>query len=295
MLSAIHFLLTYTCTWACDHCFVFGSPSAGGTFTAASLREAFAQIAQVPAIDTVYFEGGEPFLYYALMLEGLRMARDAGLSAGIVTNSYWATTEEDAALWLAPIAGIGCDQLSVSADCYHGERSSAVLAGNARAAAERLGIDCGTMGQEAPAVVQDAEGLTLTGSVMFRGRAADRLTADLPRQPWRSFSSCPHEDLRDPSRVHLDAFGNLHACQGLIMGNIWERPLSDVVACYRPDEHPIAGPLLRGGPAALAVETGVAVEEGYVDACHLCFSVRRALLERYPAQLRPRSVYFEST
>ena len=36
--------------------------------------------------DTVYFEGGEPFLFYAVMLAGLRMVCDAGLHAGVVTT-----------------------------------------------------------------------------------------------------------------------------------------------------------------------------------------------------------------
>ena len=33
MLTGIHFLLTYTCNFECDHCFLFCGPREEGTFT----------------------------------------------------------------------------------------------------------------------------------------------------------------------------------------------------------------------------------------------------------------------
>lgn len=33
MLTGIHFLLTYTCLFECDHCFLFCGPHMKGTFT----------------------------------------------------------------------------------------------------------------------------------------------------------------------------------------------------------------------------------------------------------------------
>ncbi|MBD3168021.1 MAG: radical SAM protein, partial [candidate division Zixibacteria bacterium] len=119
MLSGIHFLLTYDCTNECDHCFLQCRPNAGGTFTIAQLRDVFDEIGKIKSIDNVYFEGGEPFLYYQLMLEGIKMAREKGLKAGIVTNSYWATSVEDAELWLAPLKDLQIDNIGFSADEYH--------------------------------------------------------------------------------------------------------------------------------------------------------------------------------
>ena len=49
------------------------------------------------------------------------------------------------------------------------------------------------------------------------------------RRSWRQIARCPHEDLESPSRVHVDPYGNVHLCRGLLMGNIWERPLSALV------------------------------------------------------------------
>ena len=89
----------------------------------------------------------------------------------------------------------------------------------------------------------------------------------------------------------MDAYGNVHLCQGLSMGNIWEIPLPDLVRGYNAQEHPIAGPLLRGGPIRLATEHGLAMNDSYVDECHLCYTARKLLLPRFPRYLAPKEAY----
>ena len=83
------------------------------------------------------------------------------------------------------------------------------------------------------------------------------------------------------------------ALGALIIGNLDENPLDDILADYDPWEHSIVGPLLRGGPAALITEYEQKVEheEGYADACHLCFSMRKQMRELFPIELGPPSVY----
>jgi hypothetical protein len=72
---------------------------------------------------------------------------------------------------------------------------------------------------------------------------------------------------------------------------MWERPLSQLLTEFDAQAHPICGPLVEGGPAQLARSFGVPSEEGYVDACHLCFLTRRSLIDRFPEYLAPRQVY----
>ncbi len=48
---------------------------------------------------------------------------------------------------------------------------------------------------------------------------------------------------------------------------------------------------VNGGPAALAREYGFTRRTGCVDACHLCYLVRKALIDRFPQYLAPRQVY----
>jgi hypothetical protein len=296
MLTQIHFLLTYTCLYECDHCFLYCSPEMEGTFTLRQLRLVFDEIPKIGTIDTVYFEGGESFLFYPLLLEGLRMARRQGLETGIVTNAYWATSVEDAELWLQPLKELGLTVLSVSDDVFHSSEADnpakVVLA-----AAEKLGLPVGAICIEEP-VVEPAgkdnreKGASIVGGdVVFRGRAIEKLADGLPTRQWGTLTQCPYEDLEHPGRIHVDPFGNVHFCQGLSIGNMWDTSLSRLLADYDPDAHPICRPLIKGGPAQLAREHGFQADDGYIDECHLCFQVRRDLLDRYPQYLAPRSVY----
>jgi hypothetical protein len=235
-------------------------------------------------VEWIYFEGGEPFLYYAQMVEGLRMARDRGFSTGIVTNGYWATSEDDAEVWLRPLAELEVADISFSEDDLHGSGETAPVK-TAIKAAKKMGLPTGVIQIDSP--TQDKDG----GTVKFRGRAVDKLAAGLPRRPANQFNECPFEDLQTPERVHVDPYGNVQLCQGLVVGNMWKKPLSQIFAEYDAARHAVCKPLVKGGPALLAETFGVPSEDGYLDACHLCFLTRRALLERFPDHLAPRQVY----
>ena len=243
MITGIHILLTLKCTNECDHCFLHCGPRREATFTLGQLRTLVAQIRQLGTVDTVYFEGGEPFVFYPLLLEGLHMVRDAGFDAGIVTNGYWATSIEDAPYWLRPIRDLGVTDFSVSDDEFHRLEENDPKPGFARQAAQQLGIPTATICIEPPSVAGQAADSArgkpvIGGGVLFKGRAAEKLTTGLPVRPNKEFTTCPHEDLVNPERVHVDAYGNVHLCQGLSIGNIWEKPLSDLVAGYDARKHP---------------------------------------------------------
>lgn len=297
MLSGIHFLLTYTCLFDCDHCFVYSSPSAGGTFTIYQLRNVFEEIRKIKSVESVYFEGGEPFLYYPLMLEGMRLARALDLKIGIVTNAYWANSVEDAEIWLREISKYKIADLSLSDDAFHHGESEISPAQLAKTAAKRLGIASGTITIDPPLVkpcvtIDNEKGTpVIGGNVMFKGRAVEKLTEGLPTRNWEELNSCPHEELEHPKRVHIDAYGNVQVCQGVSMGNMWTKPLAELVKDYNGHTHPVCGPLLRGGPAQLVREYDLEHEDEYIDECHFCYLMRRALIDRFPEYLAPRQVY----
>ena len=114
MLTGIHILLTYQCTFECDHCFLHCSPQAEGTMTLAQVRSVLEEARRIGTVEWIYFEGGEPLLYCQSMFEGVRMARKMGFDVGVVTNAYWAVSDEDADLWLRPLADLGVGDLSIS-------------------------------------------------------------------------------------------------------------------------------------------------------------------------------------
>jgi hypothetical protein len=293
MLTQLHLLLTYACTFECDHCFLYCSPRATGTFTLAQIREVLAQARRLGTVEWIYFEGGEPFLYYPVLLEGQRLARGLGFETGLVTNCYWATAREDAVLWLRPLAANGIGDVSISSDSFHhGDADNP--ADIAHGAAAELDLPVGQICIEKPttsAPTTTKGEPVLGGGVLFKGRAVDKLTAGLPTRPASAFNACTHEELVAPRRVHVDAFGHVQVCQGVSIGNLWETPLDEIMSGYEVAKHAICGPLSRGGPAELARAHDVGLDGEFVDECHFCFTVRRALLDRLPELLVPRQVY----
>ncbi len=285
IISGLHLLLTYQCNYECDHCFVWGSPRQTGVMTLAAIRRILRQAETAGSIEGIFYEGGEPFLYYPILRSGVEEAAQRGFRVGVVTNGYWATAEEDAVAWLRPLAG-SIDSLSLSSDLYHADEVLSRQAKVAAAAAEQLGIAVSTISVAQP----DQEDGSLA-TLMFRGRAVDKLAPRAPQRPWRQFIECPYEDLRDPGRVHVDPFGFVHVCHGISLGNLFRTPLREICEAYDPDAHPVVGPLLQGGPAKLARRYEVTSGAGYADACHLCYEVRQALRHRLPEILTPDAMY----
>jgi hypothetical protein len=185
--------------------------------------------------------------------------------------------------------------IEVSDDAFHHGEEVDNSAKRALEAAKRVGLKTNSISINRPSVGENSDRVkgepVYTGGPKLRGRAIEKFVEGLPTRPWEEFSECPFEDLRNPGRVHIDSFGNVHLCQGLSMGNMWEVPLSDLANSYDPDQHPICGPLLKGGPAQLTKEYDVKHVNEYVDACHLCSMTCLSLMDRFSLYLAPKQVY----
>jgi len=293
-LSGLHLLLTYQCNLACDHCFVWGSPWQSGTMTWEVVRRILHQGCDLGTVTSIAIEGGEPFLYYPIMLAAAREASGMGLKVALVSNAYWATAVDDAVEWLRPLAGY-VSSISVSSDLYHWSEAQMRQAEVAQQAAAEVGIATSVLriAQPESRGAAQAVGELPPGEsgVMYRGRAAENLANRVAPQAWEEFTACPHENLTSPGRAHIDVFGHLHVCQGISIGNLLQRSLREICDAYDPLAHPIVGPLLEGGPAALVRRYDLPHREGYADACHLCYEARLALRERFPATLAPDQMY----
>lgn len=144
-LTGVHLLLTYQCTQECDHCFVWSSPKHPETMTLKQIRKLLQEAKKLETVEWVWFEGGEPFLYYPVMLKGVKEAKTMGFTVGVLSNAYWATCFEDALTWLHPLAELEIADLGLSSDSFHGEDWEAERVKNGVEAAKQLGIKVGIM------------------------------------------------------------------------------------------------------------------------------------------------------
>ena len=297
-LDGIHFLVTYRCTYACDHCFVWGSPDAEGAMTLAQLTSVIDQAAAC-GVGTVYFEGGEPTLAYPVVLAAAKHARERGLEWGMVSNCFWATSPEDARLWLEPFVELGISDLSLSSYAYFVEDADEECLRNAVLAAQDLGLPMGILEVGAAASL-DVPGLCLgedVGEIMCKGRAAVELGPGRAARPPETLVSCPFEDFADPGRAHVGCDGALQTCQGISAGDVFARGgLAAVLESYDPARRPIFREIIAGGPWELARAYGhTPARDLYADECHLCYEVRGALRARFPEVLAPAQCYGQST
>ena len=292
-LQGLHILLTYQCILECDHCFVLGSPNQSATLTIKRMEGILDQ-AEEAEVKSIYFEGGEPFLYYALLLTATRLAAERGFKVGIVTNGYWAIGEAEARLALLPFEGL-IEDLSVSTDLFHWSDAISNQSQAVQKAAVHLGLPVSTISIAQPHRIEEGSPDTDNGLVedvlMYRGRAVMTMADEAPKVAWHQLDQCPYENLADPGRLHLDPLGWLHICQGISMGNLFQKPLVRILDDYQPASHPVIGPLIRGGPAELVRAYDVPHEDSYADACHLCYRTREALRSRFPDVLGPDPVY----
>jgi MoaA/NifB/PqqE/SkfB family radical SAM enzyme len=257
------------------------------------IREILKQAKEVDTVEWIYFEGGEPFLYYPVLLKGVALSAEMGYKVGVVTNGYWATSRDDAREWLTPLVG-KIQDLSISSDLYHYDEKRSLEVRNVCAAAEELKIPLGVISVAQPEDASTSQTGKLPegdSSVMYRGRAVEKLAPRAAPKSWDTFNECTCEDLREPGRLHVDPLGYAHICQGISLGNLFQASLKEICESYEPDSHPIIGPLLEGGPAELVRRYDLPHLDFYADACHLCYEARYLLRERFPAILGPGQMY----
>jgi MoaA/NifB/PqqE/SkfB family radical SAM enzyme len=294
-MRELDLLLTYKCNLECDHCFVFGSPDAKGVMKISEIEEILEQARKIPSIEWICFEGGEPVLYYPILLWGLREAKKLGFKTAFITNAYWATSVEDAKEWLKPILEIGVSDIIVSDDTFHYSKEEENLAKYARQAAEEFGLPVSKISIEEPKQYMKEKQWrgepVREGAVLFKGRPAEKLVEGVPKRPWKEFDKCVDEDFSNQKRVHIDPFGYVHVCQGITMGNMKKTPLHVMFEQFNPHTHPICGPILKGGPAELVRTYNVEHEKSYVDECHLCYCTRLKLRKMFPKILAPDQMY----
>jgi hypothetical protein len=278
-LTGLHVLLTYGCVYECDHCFVWGRCASDGVFTLDHLDVVIEQALQLGTVRDVFFEGGETFVYYPALITAVRRA-SRSFRTTIVTNGYWATSLDDACTWLGRLAEAGLHRvefilLHATGAARDWMEHPGIMA------SEILGLESVVQTVDAPWRATAPSGAAADSVNELDGGLGDSWAA-APRQLWSTYTDCPYQDLANPEQAHVDPAGNIHLCEGLVIGNLFQSSLPAIVAGYQPEADPLIGPLLAGGPAELVGRYHLPHEDFYLDACQLCLGSRDLLRARLP-------------
>lgn len=266
----------------------------------------------------VHIAGGEAMIEYETLLAICREAdRQQAAPHFIETNASWCTNREVARGRLSELWSAGVRGLYISADPYHLAfvpvdrylrcyEAAVERFGEQRVMAPKLSrqelLEMQRAGR-APALLAEA---VRAAPPRMVGRAGEELARQLPPREigelagdtmWHDSSermSCACEF--SPAtmwEMHLDPYGNVQTCCGVVLGNVERTPLAELVASGFAAEDPILNALRAEGPVGLLrlAEARGYKRGRYVQKCHLCWEVRKYLRPQFPAVLGPDEIY----
>lgn len=118
--------LGYRCNMVCKSCFIGEKLFDHETqLTYEDAIRVIESAARLQTIGTIAFVGGEPFIFYKLMLKiGAYIHAHYGCPLNVTTNGSWAKSPEAARKLLSPLRNVGLGWLMLSLDQYHLEHAS---------------------------------------------------------------------------------------------------------------------------------------------------------------------------
>ncbi|WXG47134.1 MAG: radical SAM protein [Candidatus Atabeyarchaeum deiterrae] len=324
-LKGIDLLPTYRCTSRCRHCTYRSSPQLTGEMESTDAKRYVEDAAQ-NGIEWIWVGGGEPFLCRDLLPDVALAAKEFNIpDVYMVTNAYWAKTNEEALGELRLLKEVGMTVLGISIDAFHQENIPLEHVRNLLAAANKVGLkrievsgqflgsidfDIGfnrTTEKNLKLLEEEGyfEGVTAKREVLrLTGRAADMLSTYLPAKSEEELKDgkcdltwLPVESHKKLNAVEIDWQGNVTTCPGICIGNARKKGLSKILEDYDYREHPIIKTIVDEGPYGLlqqAKRNGyTTMKKMYVDACHMCYKARKSLTRLYPGLLKPMTCYNE--
>ena len=269
----------------------------------------------------IHLTGGEVFGDWDRLIEIARCAQDEGLGLleSVETNAFWATDEAVIRRRATALREAGMEVLCVSADPFHQQfvpiervrlivKTAEDLLGPERIRVRwREWLDEGFDTDSLDSSVRSktfSEWIAL-GKDRLNGRAAELLAPHLPLRPVDAFTrdNCRHPLLLS-KHVHIGPAGLVvpGVCAGIVLGRVtppYEESIQEIWRQLDANHanRPVVGTLAEGGPAGLAAaaaqDEGFIPAEGYASKCHLCWAVRRFLVDRGKArdELGPPRLY----
>jgi hypothetical protein len=313
-------ILTYRCHSGCRHCLYNCGPRWPNEFMSSDiLRQALQTLSSWQRPPQVHLTGGEPFIFFDLLLEGTRMAAELGITVYAETGASWCTDDGTARERFAVLRDAGMAAVLISCSPFHAEKIPPER--TLRAVRMALGVFgprgvivylpeflqvVQQFGLERPTPidryqellgVQGASQLLWGGyGIISGGRAGYKLGHLTETQPAGAFAqeNCAGNILY-ARHSHMDLYGNYIPafCGGLTAAD-WryedprERPYPELLEL-----------LIERGPFGLYEMAQNRYDYrplpiGYAGKCHLCVDVRWHLVrvkgDDYP-ELRPAGFY----
>lgn len=128
------------CNIRCTHCVAAGEKPVSTKMELAQAKGIIREMA-VAGVRGISFTAGEPLIYFDDILELVDLCSEKNIYTRVVTNSFWAKSEEEAFFHAKQLKESGLCQLRLSYSRWHQEHVPALNVLNAANAAVKSGID----------------------------------------------------------------------------------------------------------------------------------------------------------
>ncbi len=311
-------LFTYRCTIACKHCLFNCSPDQPDICT--NLEDGVKFLKQLRATDRViHIAGGEPMMYYDQMLELCRIANENGCAPHFFeTNASWCINDNITRKKYEEIKNVGVVGVYISADPYHqafvppirrlrAYKIAVEIFGSENVSAADLSLEQLSEYRDIGRNEKRLKEFVMKYAPKLIGRAGEKLACFCVDRPieslehdplWLSGSvdkGCSAEfNGKSMWEIHIDPYGNIQTCCGIILGNVHKKPLLEWIEQEFDTENELIKIVKKDGPFGLlklAIEHGYKPKEGYPQKCNLCYEVRKYLRPFFPETFGPAEVY----
>ncbi|NOQ67647.1 MAG: radical SAM protein [Desulfobacterales bacterium] len=127
------------CNIRCEHCVATEDIPDGRKMDHEKAKEIIVGMARA-GVGGISFSAGEPFLYFDEIAELVKLCRQNGIYTRIVTNSFWAKTEESADSLVAELKENGLCQLRLSYSRWHQKNVNRQNVLNAARICQKIGL-----------------------------------------------------------------------------------------------------------------------------------------------------------
>ncbi|MDI6722936.1 MAG: radical SAM protein [Candidatus Aenigmarchaeota archaeon] len=314
---------TDKCTLRCEHCFEESGPE-NNTFLDISRMERLAEesvdvFANYQKPREIRITGGDPFLHPNLrqIIEAFSSRRDSlGYDTlDIETNGWWASDEGKAEKYVKMAKEAGATLLSMTTDYFHCKQGKFDIYAhfdrmNQAAKGQGLefrNINTGMCLSDDEGIEREREKHTECCLVIPEVTPIGR-GRQLPEKYWEGFHTCNEIGCRlsppilakvlgryvHTDEITVQANGNVYPCNSgkefehvtLSLGNIYEKPLTEILATQNPTVRLIREKGLRGLSKAAGIPLRQHWEMYYkLTPCGLCHEILREYGERLAERL----------
>ena len=139
-MRKIAFGYSTRCNVRCEHCVASHETPVIRTMELAQAKAVIGELARA-GVGGISFSAGEPFLYFPEMVELVTLCHQHGIYSRIVTNSFWAKSDEAANRLVAELLAKGLCQLRLSYSRWHQKNINREYVVNAANSCRRHDLD----------------------------------------------------------------------------------------------------------------------------------------------------------